>query len=138
VDFNYFDSTAYEIAKGTHNLDSDTLMIGLSNASPSPTNTVWADITEISAGNGYSAGGTAISSLAVSQVSDTGKLDGDNVTFTASGGSIAQFQYLVLYNDTAASKQLLGYWDAGAAVDLYDGDEFTINLSGGILTVSHP
>ena len=50
-----------------------------------------------------------------------------DVTFTASGGAIADFRYAVLYNDTPTSPAdaLIGYWDYGSTVSLASGETFT-------------
>ena len=56
--FNKFNSFVEAVAEKTHNLGSDTLKVALTNSAPVATNTVFANITEIAAGNGYTAGGT--------------------------------------------------------------------------------
>lgn len=56
--FNKFNSFVEALAEKTHNLGADTLKVALTNSAPSATNTVLADITQISAGNGYTTGGT--------------------------------------------------------------------------------
>ena len=60
-----------------------------------------------------------------------------DVTFTASGGSIAAFRYAVIYNDTPASPAdpLIGWWDYGAEVTITDGNSFLVDTSAvnGIL-----
>src|ERR1700720_2827204 len=54
--FNKFNAFVADVANKVHNLGSDTLKVMLSNTLPTSANAVKADITEISAGNGYSAG----------------------------------------------------------------------------------
>lgn len=136
VAFNKFNSFVEAMGRKVHNLNSDTLKVMLTNTAPSAANTVKADITEISAGNGYTAGGSVAASNAYSQTAGVAKLTATDVTFTASGGSIAAFRYGVLYNDTATNDELIGYWDRGAAINLSDGDSciFDFDASAGILT----
>src|SRR5262245_8085520 len=124
--FNKFYQFVEDVGKKVHNLNADTLKIMLSNTAPSQSNAVKADITEITAQNGYSAGGTAVGSNAYSQSSGTAKLTGNAVTFTASGGSIGPFRYAVLYNDTPTSPAdpLIGWWDYGSSITLNDGETF--------------
>ena len=55
--FNKFRAFVEDEAEKVHNLGSDTLKVLLTNVAPVNTNSVKADLTEISAGNGYSAGG---------------------------------------------------------------------------------
>lgn len=125
-----------EIGSETHNLTSDTLKVMLTNTAPSLANSVKADLTEISAGNGYTAGGTALTGVTFSQTGGTATLAfGTDLVFTASGGAIATFRYLELYNDTAASDELIGHLDYGAAVTLADGQSFTLT-AGTIFTLA--
>lgn len=138
--FNKFNQFVGDVGAKVHNLNADTLKILLTNTAPAATNAVKADLTEISAGNGYTAGGTAVGSSAYSQTSGTGKLTGNDVVFTASGGSIGPFRYAVLYNDTPTSPAdpLIGWWDYGSAVTLQNGETFTVDLdqTNGILTIA--
>jgi hypothetical protein len=118
-----------DLGRKVHNLNADVLKIALTNTAPTvTTNAVLADITEIAAGNGYSAGGNTVGSTTYSQTSGTAKLVGNDVVFTASGGTIATFRYAVLYNSTAASGPLIAYWDSGAGQTITTGNSFTVDL----------
>lgn len=137
--FNKFDSFVEALAEKKHDLGGDTLKVLLTNTAPVAGNAVKGDLTEIAAGNGYAAGGTAVTVTASSQTGGTYKLVGDDVVFTASGGTIGPFKYAVLYNDTAASDELVGWWEyGGAAVTLQDGESFTVDFNGtnGILQLA--
>jgi hypothetical protein len=135
--FNKFNSFSEAVAEKVHNLGADTLKIMLTNSAPLATNTVKANLTDISAGNGYTAGGTAVTISASSQTSGLYKLVGSDVVFTASGGSIGPFRYAVLYNDTATNDELIGWWDYGSSITLLTGETLTVDLdaSNGILTI---
>jgi hypothetical protein len=135
--FNKFDSFVENVAEKVHNLGADTLKVMLTNVAPVATNTVKANLTEIAAGNGYVAGGTAASITSSAQTSGTYKLVLGDVTFTASGGSIAAFRYVVLYNDTATNNELIAWWDRGSALTLNDGEAFTVDFSAanGVLQI---
>lgn len=136
--FNKFESFVEAVAEKKHNLGADTLKIMLTLVAPAAANTVKADLTEIAAGNGYVAGGTAASISSSSQTSGTYKLVLADVVFTASGGAIANFRYAVLYNDTATNDELIGYYDYGSTVTLASGDTFTVDFdpSAGALTIA--
>ena len=138
--FTKFNQFVEDLAEKVHNLGSDTLKVGLTNSAPSATNTVWANITEITAGNGYAAGGTATTISSSAQTSGTYKLVITDVTFTASGGSIGPFRYVVLYNDTPTSPAdpLIGYYDYGTNVTITDGNSFTTDFSAanGVIQIS--
>jgi hypothetical protein len=135
--FNAFSEHSME---GVHNLGTGTLKILLTNTAPSASNSVKADLTEISAGNGYTAGGTASTISSSSQSSGTYKLVLADVVFTAAGGSIGPFRYTVLYNDTPTSPAdpLILSWDYGSSITLADGETFTwdADATTGVLTVA--
>lgn len=63
------------------------------------TDEVWADMSanEITAANGYSAGGIALTSVALTQTSGTVKFTSAAAVWTASGGSIAAWRRGVVY-----------------------------------------
>jgi hypothetical protein len=133
--FNKFQIFVQDVGRKIHNLNSDVLKICLTNVAPVNTNTTFSNLTEIAAGNGYSSGGTAVTGSGYSQSSGTASLTGSNVVFTASGGTIGPFRYAVIYNSTAGSANLIGWWDYASAVTLNSGDTFTVDISGGILTL---
>lgn len=137
--FNKFNSFVEALAEKKHDLGADTLKVMLTNTAPVATNAVKADLTEISAGNGYTAGGNTASVTSSAQTSGTYKLVlGDPATWTASGGSIGPFRYAVLYNDTAASDELIGWWDYGSSITLAAGESFAVDFdpTTGVLTLA--
>jgi len=138
--FNKFNAFVEHLAEGVHNLQSHTLKVMLTNTAPVATNSVRADLTEIAAGNGYTAGGTAASVTSSAQTSGTYKLVLGDVVITASGGSIGPFRYAVLYNDTPTSPAdpLIGYWDYGSALTLANGESITWDAdpTTGVLTLA--
>lgn len=124
-------------------LDSDTLKVALTNTDPtsgtnvvSDGNGVLANISEISYTNLSSR---TLANVTSTQTSGTYKLSADDLTLTASGGTVAAFRYIVVYNDTPTSPAdpVIGYYDYGASLTLNDGDTFTIDIgSNGILTLT--
>ena len=115
---------------------SDTLKIMLTNTAPNATDDTKSDITEITAQNGYTAGGHAVPSSAYSESGGTGSLSGNDVVITASGGSFGPFRYAVLYNDTSATDLLIGWWDYGSSKTPADGESFTVDFGASILTLA--
>lgn len=126
--FNWFQDYTEQQQIGTHDWDGHTFKVALTNTAPVATNTILANITQISAGNGYIAGGNA-TTIAVSETGGTTTVTGTEVVFTASGGAMGTFQYAVLYNDTAASDNLVGWVDYGSAVTLADTESFTVRFN---------
>jgi hypothetical protein len=78
--YNKFQAFVENVAEKVHNLGADALKLLLVN-SPAPvaTNSVKADLTEIAAGNGYSAGGTAITITTSAQAAGVYTLAGNQV-----------------------------------------------------------
>lgn len=136
--FTKFNSFVEAMAEKVHNLGADTLKVLLTNSAPVAANTVKADLTEISAGNGYTAGGTQSTQSSSAQSSGTYKLVIGDVVFTASGGSIGPFRYVVLYNDTASNDELIGFHDYGSSISIGAGETFTVDYDGsnGVLQVA--
>jgi hypothetical protein len=119
------------------NADTDTLKVLLTNTAPNAaTNAVKADLTEISAGNGYTAGGTDAQNAATT-ASGTITVAGTDIVFTASG-AVGPFRYAVLYNDTPTSPAdpLIQYWDYGSSITLASGETFTVDFGASLFTVT--
>lgn len=137
--YNKFNQFVKDLIDGKHNFGSNTFKVMLTNTAPVATNQVKADITEISAGFGYTAGGTA-TTVGESITSGVAKVTGTNVVFTAAGGSIGPFRYAVLYNDTQTSpaKPLVAWWDYGSSITLADTETLTVSFDGtnGIFQLS--
>lgn len=138
--YNKHQAFVEHVAEKVHNLGADTLKVLLTNTAPVAGNSLKGDLTEISAGNGYSAGGTAATISASAQSSGTYKLTLADVVFTASGGSIGPFRYADLYNDTPTSPAdpLISWWDYASAITLASGESFTVDFdaTNGVLQLA--
>ena len=138
--YTKFNQFVEDVAEGVYDLGADTLKVMLTLTAPVATNSVKADLTEISAGNGYTAGGTTTAQSSSAQSSGTYKLVIADVVFTASGGAMADFRYAVLYSDTPTSPAdpLIGFWDYGSTVSLASGETFTVDFdaSAGVLQIA--
>lgn len=136
---NKFNQFVQDLANKVHNLSADSFKVLLTNSAPIATNTVKANITEISAGGGYSAGGVACTITSSTQTGGIEKWILQQPVLTASG-SIGPFRYAVLYNDTPTSPAdpLIAWWDYGSNVTMSSGDTFTFGFdtSGGVLTIT--
>lgn len=131
-----------DVAAGVHanalNADTDTLKVYLTNAAPNvATHQVKADLAEIAAGNGYTAGGVDAQNAATTSAGII-TVAGTDVTFTASGGTIGPFRYAVLYNDTPASPAdpLIQSWDYGSSITLNNGESFTVDFGASLFAVA--
>lgn len=116
--------------RAKHDFGSHVFKVALTNSAPSASNTQLSDITQITAANGYTAGGTA-STIGISETSGTTTVTASDVVFTAAGGSIGPLRYAVIYNDSATSPAdaLLGYWDYGTNLTITDGNSLTVDLA---------
>jgi hypothetical protein len=136
--FNKFHSFVEALAEETHNLGSDTLTVALTNTLPVNTNTQLSNITQISYTNiqDGTTTGRNLTGVTSAQTSGTYKLDANDLVLTATG-TVPTFRYVVLYNDTAANDELIGWYDYGGTVDLLNGETFTITWdAAGILTIA--
>lgn len=133
--FVKFQPFVEQLAEKVHNLGSDTLTVALTNTAPNATDATLSQITQISYTNCSSR---ALTTSASSQTSGTYKLVIDDLVLTASGGSVGPFRYVVIYNDTAASDQLICYFDYGSSITVASGETFTLNFDGsaGLLTIA--
>ena len=129
--FNKFNAFVEALAEKVHNLGSDQLTVALTNTIPTASNSVLADITQISYTNLSSRNITTTSS---SQTGGLYKLILTDLTLTATG-AVGPFRYVVIYNSTAASGNLIAWFDYGSSISLANGDTLTIDFdpSTGIL-----
>jgi hypothetical protein len=136
--FNKFNSFVEALAEKVHNLGSDTLTVALTNTLPVNTNTQLSNITQISYTNiqNGTTTGRDLAGVTSAQTTGTYKLDANDLVLTATG-TVPTFRYVVLYNNTATNDELIGWYDYGAAVDLLNGETFTITWdAAGILTLA--
>jgi hypothetical protein len=128
--FVFFDEFKPNVTSGAINLATHTLAVALSNTAPNAaTMDELADITQITAANGYSAGGSDLASGAWAETgAGTGiwRYTSAQEVFTASGGSIGPFRYVILYSNTSTGDKLIGYLDYGSSISITDGNTFTV------------
>ena len=133
--YNKFQCFVEDICEKKHNLGSDTLKVALSNASNAPSASAdvkLADITTVSVANLDSVTLTVSSS---SRTSGTYKLVVADKTMTANG-SVGPFQYVIIYNDTAANKELICFFDYGSEVTLASGDTFKLDFGDQLFSLA--
>lgn len=133
---NKFDSFVEEVLSGTHDFSApDTIKAALTNTAPQANDAVLADISQIAATGGYTAGaggGYALDGVTLSQASGTAKVVITDEVITASGNTVGPFRYIVVYNDTPSSPAdpLIGWYDYGSNLTLNDSDSLTLNFDG--------
>lgn len=102
---------------------------------PGPDTNILSNLVEIAAGNGYAAGGEAVArntttgfdNLVEDDTNDLGKLQLQDITWTASGGSIPSSgdgaRYPVLVDDGG---NVVCFWDLEADVTVSPGQQLVI------------
>ena len=141
--FYKFDQFVEDLAHQVHDLSSDAITIALTLTAPVQTNEILGNLTPIAytnvvtTPNASRVCGTPTSSA---QTSGVYKLTFADMTITATGGSIADFRYIVIYNDTPASplNPLIGWYDYGSTLSLSIGETLLIDwdASAGTLTIT--
>lgn len=123
-------------------LDGDTFIVALSNTAPGSESTpptgdgdgVLANVTEISYTNCSSRTLTQASSA---QSSGTYAIDFNNLTLTASSGTVGPFRYVYIYDDTPTSPAdpLICYFDYGSSITLNDTETIELQFhANGLYT----
>lgn len=125
--FNKFQPFVASLANGVFNFATDQLQVALTATANAPinTNSVLANLTEISYTNLSSRVITTTSSTQTAGVYSLVLVD---LTLTASG-TVAAFQYVVVYDNTAASKNLICWFDYGSALTLNSGESLLIDFA---------
>jgi hypothetical protein len=132
--FNKFNAWAETMVEAA-NLGSDQFVVALTNTLPTASNSVLADITQITYTNLSSRNLTTSSS---SQTSGTYTLVLADLVLTASG-AVGPFRYVVIYDDTVASPvvdPLVGWYDYGSSISLASGETFTIDFGASVISLS--
>lgn len=122
-----------------YNLGSDQIKVALTNTIPTvSTANQYSDLTSPLATTNLSGGSPFnVTTTSYTQTSGTSKLILVDLVLTATG-AVGPFQYIVLYDDTATNKELIGFYDYGSSVTMASGDTFTIDFDGsaGVITVA--
>lgn len=148
-DIKWFSGALLELGKGTHNLSSNTLKVGFITSVTTPTvadtdprwgtggSTNWSS-TQVTPGGNYTTGGPTLASVTWTNVSSVPTLRATDVTVTQHASNPTNARWGIIYNDTSANKNALGFIDFGSDRNLATGD-FTINFGGAgtdILTLT--
>jgi hypothetical protein len=128
VSISLYNHTAKLFAEGS-NAVGDTYKVKLLTAATfdaSHTTLAATGGTETTGANGYTTGGQALANVAVTTVTtNDAKFDADDLTWSASGGSISA-AYGIIYNDTDADDPPLAFIDFDGSQSAGDGTDFNI------------
>ena len=133
------DDFLHRLGMGSLDLESDTLRMALFQAtSNAETQSVgdYGDLTnEVANGNGYATGGITLTGVTWSESNGASTLDVGDVTWTASGGSIAA-KIAVIYDDTDDDKTVICHSTLDpATINITDGNFLTVQINAaGVFT----
>lgn len=130
--FNKFNKFTEDVLNGVHNFSTNTFVIALTNVAPVATNSVLADLTQISYTNLSSRTLTGVS---VSQTGGVSTVNVSDLVLTASG-TVGPFRYAAIYNDSTASKNLICWYDRGQSETLLSGDTMTFDFPNAIFDLT--
>lgn len=142
--YNKFDQFSEDLAGKVHDLTTGTTDVYkamLTLTAPVAGNSVLADLTEIAAGDGYTAGGNTLTLVSGDQVAGVFTfILNDPTQWAATAGTFAPFRYVVIYNDTPTTplKPLIAFYDRGSTLQLGAGEKFDLDLSqtNGLFNIS--
>ena len=142
-DWVTFQEFAKDLGDKTHALASDTLKLGIVDATITPTandtTPVWADYSanDVSAAGGYDADGIALTGVTWTEAAGVATLDDTaNVTLAQNVAGFSDGYWGILYNDTAATDECIGFLDLGGPVSEVAGSVTVTWNASGILTVT--
>ena len=121
---NKFRPFVAAVMNGVHDFSADTLMIALTNTVPTVAMATLSQITEIDYTNLSSR---VITTTSSTETSGTYRLILVDLVLIASG-TVPDFRYVVLYNDSATNKELIGWYDYGSVVQMIATETFTVDF----------
>ena len=131
-------SKVHDLIGTTPGSDCDVLKVMLSDTAGDVAQTLAtrSQVTEIANGNGYTTKGLPLSTGGLNsgaRSSGTVTLTGTNQVWTSADAGMAEFRYVILYNDTPTSPAdpLIASWDYGTPLTLAVGETFTVKFNSG-------
>ena len=133
--YTKFQCFVEDLAHGVHNFDSNTIKVALSNASNPPSASAHVKLTDITTVSTANLDGVTLTKSSSGQTSGTYKYVPNDLTMTASG-AVGPFQYVIIYNDTAANDPLICYFDYGSEVTLAKDDTFKLDFGDQLFSLA--
>lgn len=116
---------------------TDTWRVVIHTDAPTATDNGVADLTQISAANGYP--GTNDIAYNSTRTGGTLTATATDVVWTASGGNLGNSttgRYFSIYDDTSAADNLLCSYDYGATFTVASGETMTVDFGASLFTAS--
>ena len=132
-DVTFFDQFLVDVMEGVHNLETDTIKVGLITDAVTPAATTtdprWGSggstnlsSSQVTPGGNYADGGATIANPAVTLTGGLAMFDGDNVSWSQDASNPTDAEWGIIYNDTASGKNAIGFVDIGGTFDMTTGD----------------
>lgn len=147
-DFTVFEEFANQIGEEVHKFDTDTLKLALIDDTVTPTaadaTPQWGagsgvdyDANEVSTAGGYTANGETLSGVTWGEADGVATLDDTgNISLAQNGSGFTDAYWGILYNDSAANNDAIGFLDLGGPVSEQAGAITITWNASGILTVT--
>lgn len=141
-DIVFFDQWLVDVQEGLHDLENDSIKVGLITSAVTPLATTtdprWGaggttnfSTNQVTPGGNYATGGPAAANPSVTLVGGAGVFDADDISILQDVSNPTNARWGIIYNDTAVGKYCIGFVDLGADVDLSAGNfSITWNASG--------
>jgi hypothetical protein len=138
-----FEEFTLQIGQEQHNFPSDTIKMGIIDATITPAiddaTPTWSDYSanEVSTGGGYPADGITLSGVTYTEAAGVSTLDDTgNISISQDAGGFTDGYWGIIYNDTNATDMAIGFIELGGPVSEVAGP-ITINWNAsGIMTVT--
>jgi hypothetical protein len=130
------------------NWDTDAIKVGFITSSTTPdrgdSDPCWGAggsqnyaTNEVTPGGNYSAGGVTLSGCTTTQSTTTVLLAATSpITVAANASNPTNARWAIIYDNTVANKQVIGYIDLGGVTSLVPGLQINLNsVSSGTQTV---
>lgn len=145
-DVTWFYQAKVDLGLKIHNLDTDTIKLGLITSAVTPTETDAAPhwggtgttnfaTNQVTPGGNYASGGPDISAT-YAGASPNAKFDATDVSIAQDASNPTNARWGIIYNDTDTNKRALAFVDLGSARDLTTGAFSIAWNASGIATLS--
>jgi len=133
-DVHVFDQFLVDALEKKHDLENDSIKCALIDSVQTPATTSadprWGaggtvnfSTDEVTAGGNYVAGGADCANPAVTLNGGLAEIDFDDpATWAQNVSNPTDARWGIIYNDTSAGKECIGYVDLGSAFDMTTGD----------------
>lgn len=139
-DFTVFDEAKLALLDGTHDLDTHVIKVAICDNTVAPTagtaTPVLADFTQVGTAGTYIAGGTVLT-ISLTEAAGTVTFDAtNNPTWAQNASNDIDAYWGIVYNDTAATDNAIGFLELGGPVDMSAGDLTITWNASGLFTLS--